>query len=577
MRIWRSPMLYALAAFNMAVGGFVNERQEPSLPTTTAQPTVAPVVVSTVFIQDSRPRPTDATTSSDVRPSQTPIVISSPQTPSPGAQSAQTNNTSPAAVAGSISVPQGDVVPTVMPDAPVTAFFLVLFLGLAVVYIWIISKNRHIRPTLAAVVLTFCILRVVACALRIAWAVLPENEGFRISEMISLNVGSVVIFMASAIMAKRMIRQFALTSLSGSNWRLTLWWLSKLMPIIGIVSSVAIIVLHSVGTAQIANIIVSNSTLKDNPDLAQMLVRAGIAWLFALGVLYILSVAIVVVTTRNLSRRYERLGLKLAVFFAGALLLDIGQGFRLFPMNRSIFYVTGFTLELLAASIYALTSIDQLFTDEHVDSTLARYNPWRSSTPIDLFRDDVYAIAREAQRPTTTERENGGGITIRKPLYISVDRPSDVPVFPGRDLRRPLSILSEHSEVSGVSGRTNPISEFNFPFPGPAQPTPIRRKPVQTVPAQRTSHAGSAKDLFVSTATTSSSTNKASKSSTVPGRGKIPAFSQLSPYKEISPYGQLSPYDTVAKPQRAGLRRLEQQVRRYDMKPELSDDEEDLY
>ncbi|KAJ4409693.1 hypothetical protein N0V82_009417 [Gnomoniopsis sp. IMI 355080] len=577
MRIWRHPMLFALVAFNMAVEGFVYERQQPVVPSITAQPSSSsstPVVVSTIFLQDPRPRPTDAT------------AVSSPQTQDSNAQPIQTSTASSAAVAGLLSISQGDVVPAVMPDAPVTAFFLVLFLGLTAGYMKIMSKNRHLRPTLSAVVLTFCILRVAACGLRIAWALVPDNEAYRISEMISLNVGSVVIFMASAVIAKRMVRQFALTALTGSNWRFTLWWLAKLLLIVGSVSSIGIIVLPSVGTSQLANVLVPSGILKDNPTLAQMLVMAGIAWLFALGALYMLSVAVVVISTRNLSRRYEKLGLKLAVFYATAVLLEIGQGFRLYPnMSRAVFYTTGFTLEILAVSLYALMDLDRLFSDEHIDSTLARYRKRRRSSsttsPFDFFGNDVHAITRGAQRPTT-ERTDWGGITIRKSLYVSVDRSSTVPFFPGHDARRPLSIVSEHSEVSISSSLTSEYSELNFPFPAPHRPKRVRRKPVPTAPPPQLPQDEPVIQRAPSTA---------SRVSFVPGRGKVPAFTRLSAYKELSPYAQpspsqqpsayaqspLAPQEWMAKAQSAETRQPAQQNRRYRKEPEVSVDEEDLY
>lgn len=390
--------------------------------------------------------------------------------------------------------------------------------------------------------------------------------------------------MTSAVIAKRMVRQFALTALVASSWRFTLWWLAKLLLIIGIVSSIGIIVLHSIGTSQLANVLVPTGILKDNPVLAQMLVTAGIAWLLALGALYMLSVAIVVISTRNLSRRYEKLGVKLAVFFIGAVLLEIGQGFRLYPnMSRAVFYTTVFTLEILAVSLYALADLDRLFSDEHIESTLARYRTRRrssSSTPFDFFRKDGHTITREAQKPTAERTDGRGGITIRKSLYVSVDRSSDVPFFPGRDVGRPHSIVSEHSEVSVNSSRTSEYSELNFPFPAPPRPKRVRRKPVPTGPSPQLPDAEPVKERVASTA---------SRVSFIPGRGKVPAFTRLSAYKELSPYAQLSPSQQIspysrsppqewmAKPLSAELHQPRRQIRRYRNEPEVSVDEEDLY
>lgn len=200
---------------------FVYERQQqpapPALPSvttptpvplsTTVLPSSTPVVVSTIFIPDSRPRPTDspAIGSGSVRSSTSliAIVISSPpkqEIPSANPQSSdQTNSITTAPnnnnanndplITGAASFNQLDVVPTVVPDAPATAFFLVLFLAGTVFYAIRVYNSLSNGPAISAIVLTFCILRVIACALRIAWAVVPQNEGLQISEMVSLNVG----------------------------------------------------------------------------------------------------------------------------------------------------------------------------------------------------------------------------------------------------------------------------------------------------------------------------------------------------------------------------------------------------
>lgn len=191
---------------------FVYERRQapPSLPSPTAPTSTR--AVSTIFIPDSRPRPTDSSESSGVsgRPSQpsllTIIEISPPPKKTPNANfqsSAQTstittttstnsnsnNNNNDTLITGAASFNQRDVVPTIVPDAPATAFFLVLFLAGTAFYAIRVYNNRGNSPALSAIVLTFCILRVIGCGLRIAWTVLPQDEGLQISEMVSLNVG----------------------------------------------------------------------------------------------------------------------------------------------------------------------------------------------------------------------------------------------------------------------------------------------------------------------------------------------------------------------------------------------------
>lgn len=212
-------MTALVVAFTMvsAHDTFVYERQQapPALPSATAavpipstEPTSTPVVVSTIFIPDSRPRPTDSSgiSSGSVRPSTSliAIVISTPpkqettkaNNQSPDQTSAITtstsnnnNNNNDSLITGAATFNQRDVVPTIVPDAPATAFFLVLFLAATIFYAIRVYNNRGNSPTLSAIVLTFCILRVIGCGLRIVWTVLPQNEPLQISEMISLNVG----------------------------------------------------------------------------------------------------------------------------------------------------------------------------------------------------------------------------------------------------------------------------------------------------------------------------------------------------------------------------------------------------
>lgn len=402
--------------------------------------------------------------------------------------------------------------------------------------------------------------------------------------------------MASAVLAKLMIRQYSLTSLSGSNWRSTLWWLSKLLLVFATLSSIFIIVLHSAGASQLAHVIASNGTLDSKSRLAQELLIAGLAWLFALGAMYMLLIVVVVSASRNLSRRYENLGRKLAVFFTGALLLEIGQGFRLFVMSRPIFYITGFMLEVLVVSLYALADPDRMFSTENIDAALANYAAKPRSSPLSFFRSDESGRSSRgaAHQTPTAERAQGpsGGITIRQSLHISVAPSTDAPILPGLDVRptshaSQQSAASEHSNVSGMSsinfplmGPTKPtstISSITFPLMGPTKPASD-----YTAPANQLSRIGSVNESLIiparslSSSSTPSSVSKSSTASTVPGRGKVPAFSRLSPYPELSPYVQASPHDPVAS-SNAGLNELRKQLDDYDLDSQLPEDQRDLY
>lgn len=315
-----------------------------------------------------------------------------------------------------------------------------------------------------------------------------------------------------------------------------------------------------------------------------------------------LLIAVVVSGSRSLSRRYENLGRKLAVFFTGALLLEIGQGFRLFVMSRPIYYITGFMLEILVVSLYALADPDRMFSTENIDAALADYAAKPRSPLFSFFHHDESGTSparRGAAQIPTAERAQGlgGGITIRQSLHISVAPSTDAPALPELDIR-PSSITSEestvskHSNVSGISsinfplmgplmGSTKPtstISSITFPLMGSTKPASA-----YMTPAKPLDRNGSINESLIiparslSSSSTPSLASKSSTASTVPGRGKVPAFSRLSPYKELSPYAQVSSYDPVAKPQNTGLSELKKQLDDFDHDAELPEDHKDLY
>lgn len=370
--------------------------------------------------------------------------------------------------------------------------------------------------------------------------------------------------MASAILAQRIIGRFSLTSLSGSSVRIVVFWLSNLLLVIASLSSVGIIVVYSVGTSQLANMLMSNGTSGDDPMVGLTLLRIGVAWLSALGAWYILLVAVVVVTAGILPRQ-DRLSRKLTVFFVGVILLEIGQGFRLgglylskAAMGRPVFYVTGFTLEVLVVMLYAKADLDQLFSDGRIGSSpLVRYTTKRRTAPFGFFRNDEHGIPRGAQNLTAERTSRGGGITISKSLDISVVRLGELAPSRTRDARSP-SVASDYSDVSAISGRASRISEIDFPLVGSSRPRPAhtvatRRAPRHGEERAPIARSGSVKRLLPGTAN--------------PGSGLAgPSSSSLPP-----------PRDPFAKPRRPGLRQLEQQLESYENDMELSEDQKILH
>lgn len=90
--------------------------------------------------------------------------------------------------------PLWDIGPSIQPDVPITAACLALFLVGVILHGWRCyrinedTKGRT-RPVLSALVLSFCLVRVIACALRIVLATRPRDGTATFLELIFMHIG----------------------------------------------------------------------------------------------------------------------------------------------------------------------------------------------------------------------------------------------------------------------------------------------------------------------------------------------------------------------------------------------------
>lgn len=178
MRIQALSLATALAAYSVAAqaatAAIHHERQ--------LAPPARPTPVSTIQLVDSRP--TAAPTPSLTLPLS---VNTDPQIES----------SIPfllAAVTWGASADPASPEPAAQPDVPVTAGLLAVFAAGAVAHTVQCHRTRrlrmpHLRPALAGLVLAFCLLRVAACGVRIAWARTPGNWDLMLAVGVLLNVG----------------------------------------------------------------------------------------------------------------------------------------------------------------------------------------------------------------------------------------------------------------------------------------------------------------------------------------------------------------------------------------------------
>ncbi|KAI1866400.1 hypothetical protein JX265_007701 [Neoarthrinium moseri] len=99
-------------------------------------------------------------------------------------------------------------VPTVTLDVPISAVFLSLYLAGAILHISIFTTNRRRghKFFMTWLLNVFCIIRVVTCSMRIAWATTPKNPSLAIAAQIFNNAGIIIVYIVNLIFSQRIFR-----------------------------------------------------------------------------------------------------------------------------------------------------------------------------------------------------------------------------------------------------------------------------------------------------------------------------------------------------------------------------------
>lgn len=98
--------------------------------------------------------------------------------------------------------------PSVIPDIPVCAVLLAIYIAFAITNMTIFQKNRRrnykFLPTVF--IFGFCMSRVAALVLRIAWATRPHNVRLSIAASILVNAGVLILYIVNLVFAQRILR-----------------------------------------------------------------------------------------------------------------------------------------------------------------------------------------------------------------------------------------------------------------------------------------------------------------------------------------------------------------------------------
>lgn len=98
--------------------------------------------------------------------------------------------------------------PTLIPDIPICAVLIAIYLGFAVTNFTLFNLNRSkghfFLPN--ALLGGFCMARILTCALRIGWSFHHDNVSLAIAAQIFVNVGILIVYIVNVIFAQRILR-----------------------------------------------------------------------------------------------------------------------------------------------------------------------------------------------------------------------------------------------------------------------------------------------------------------------------------------------------------------------------------
>ncbi|KAH8800896.1 hypothetical protein F5884DRAFT_685378 [Xylogone sp. PMI_703] len=262
------------------------------------------------------------------------------------------------------AIPGG--VPTPTLDVPITACFLVLFILGAIIHFTLHhfnTKRKH-KFHLSGLVFDFCIARILTCVMRVVWAFYLNNNSIILATLIFNNAGVVVLLAVNVVFTQRIIR--AIHPKFGWNRSLNLAFSL-------ILASIPLVIIYNIVFTILSFFTLDSGVLSIYHGL---LLFSG----FYTTILSVLPILLITPATmipspssiENFATGRFRSKIIIlfwssAILFAGAivrLIATIQQHSKESPgdiNSKSIFYTTGFLLEIMVVFTYAIMRVDLRF------------------------------------------------------------------------------------------------------------------------------------------------------------------------------------------------------------------------
>ncbi|KAF9696908.1 hypothetical protein EKO04_004925 [Ascochyta lentis] len=300
--------------------------------------------------------------------------------------------------------------PDVIPDIPITAVFLVLYLIFGVVHIKILKSNkgRGHKFIFNGALLGLCKIRIITMSLRIAWACHQHNVGLAMAANVFVYVGTIILYMINWFFTQRIVR----AQHTKLGWSMPYRIVHR-----GALAFLVISLLMIVVTSIWQFFTLNNNSLRIFRDLQ----LAGQTYFTVFAFAPIVFVLVSLIIPRHEIDKFGagRLRVNIIILLIAAAVLSTGQIFRCvinwlppFPLRnaqgqfqdppwyyeKACFYAFNFVTEIIVVVMYAVVRVDLRF---HVPDGAKRAGDYsRSSVNVH--------VSEKAVHPNVLMRQSNG-------------------------------------------------------------------------------------------------------------------------------------------------------------------------
>ncbi|KAI3208952.1 hypothetical protein CBS147311_1673 [Penicillium roqueforti] len=278
--------------------------------------------------------------------------------------------------------------PTIPLDVPICAVFLALFIIGAACHMTLFRRNlaRDHKFIPSGATFGFCMSRIIANILRIAWACHPMNIRLAIAAQIFVAAGVLLLFILNLLYAQRMFR--AVYPVLG--WSRPVSWAFKALYALVVVTIIMVITC----------VIQSSYTLNSNTLRIDRDIQLYGQTYFA--IISFLPLPLVALVLLSPNRKYiEQVGYGswiAKVFIVGLVgsLLCLGASFRAgtswmpprpvtdpaWYHSRACFYIFNFTIDILVVAIFFVVRVDRRFWVPNGSSEVRHYRRGENNAQV---------------------------------------------------------------------------------------------------------------------------------------------------------------------------------------------------